>query len=104
MTSAAPTSDFTTLYEEALAEPLSSDLPAETEPSKPDQAPDPTFSETAPETPPAPDKAAATGVVVLNDFRKALDDGMDLLAAARKHGLTDDEARVAVLCYSPPDA
>lgn len=103
VTSAAPTSEFTTLYDEALAEPVSSDLPAETEPSKPDQAdldqaPDPIFSKAA------PDKAATTGTIVLNDFRKALDDGMDLLAAARKHGLTEDEARVATLCYSPPDA
>lgn len=109
VTSAAPTSEFTTLYDEALAEPVSSDLPAETEPSKPDQAdldqaPDPIFSKAAPETRPAPDKAATTATIVLNDFRKALDDGMDLLAAARKHGLTEDEARVATLCYSPPDA
>lgn len=97
-TNSAPVSDFVTLYDEALSVPEPADPSAETAPSETDQAPDPTFSEAAPHT------ESANGTMVLNDFRKALDEGMDLPAAAHKHGLTEDEARVAALCYSPPDA
>ena len=103
VTQFAPAPDFTLLYDEALAVPDLSDPAAEIGLSEPDQAdqeksPDSTPSEAAPDT------AAWTGVVILNDFRKAIDGGMELSAAARKHGLTEDEARVAALCYSPPDA
>lgn len=104
VTSSPPVSDFTMLYDEALSIPEPAGPSDETAPAETDHAPDPTFSKAASETPLAPDSQSATATIVLNDFRKALDDGMDLPAAARKHGLTEDEARVAALCYSPPDA
>lgn len=93
VTDSAPVSDFVTLYYDALRAPGPTDRAAETTPS-----------ETAPGISAAPHTESASGAMVLNDFRKALNDGMDLPAAARKHGFTEDEARVAALCYSPPDA
>lgn len=98
-----PVPDFTFLYDEALAIPEASDPSAEiglSESDEPDRDESP--GTTSPEA--APDTAASSSVVMLNDFRKAIDSGMELSAAARKHGLTEDEARVVVLCYSPSDA
>lgn len=104
VTNSAPVSDFVTLYDDALSAPEPADPAAETAPSETDQASGRSFSEAAPETSAAPHNESASSTMLLNDFRKALNDGMDLPAAARKHGLTEDEARVAALCYSPPDA
>jgi hypothetical protein len=110
LTSAASVSDFTTLYDEALATPEPTDPPvaaalSEYDQAGQDQAPGPTpIEDGAEDRRPAPVRGTATSAAVLNDFRKALDDGMDLLDAARKYGLTEDEARVAAICYSPPDA
>lgn len=110
--SATPMPDFTKLYDQ-LVEPEPKDAPVDIAsagndqpdlPQAPDPGPDTSEPESQPENYPVLVMATKTGAVVLNDFRKALDDGMDLPAAARKHGLTEDEARVAALCYSPPDA
>ena len=103
VTEHTPVPDFTFLYDEALAIPEASDPPAEIGLPESDEAdreksPGATSPEAAPET------AASSSVMMLNDFRKAIGDGMELSAAARKHGLTEDEARVVALCYSPPDA
>lgn len=103
VTEHTPVPDFTFLYDEALAIPEASDPPAEIGlPESDADDRDKSPGTTSPEA--APDTAASTSVVMLSDFRKAIDDGMELSAAARKHGLTEDEARVAALCYSPPDA
>ncbi|MCR9113328.1 MAG: hypothetical protein NXH84_08650 [Rhodobacteraceae bacterium] len=107
--SAAPFSEFTMLYDDALTIPKSPRSDGEIEPSNHnmadlDQAPEGALFETAADGRPAPDTATGDGAWVLNDFRKALDDGMDLPSAARKHGLTEDEARVVAFCYSPPDS
>lgn len=109
ITNAAPVSDFTTLYDEALVKPEAPEAPVENAPSGDDPADpyndsDPAPCEATPENRTAPAMAKANGAAALNDFRRALNDGLDLPSAARKHGLTEDEARVASLCYSPPDA
>ena len=110
--SATPMPDFTRLYDQ-LVESEATDTPVDATPSGDDQpdlpqaadpAPDTAEPENRKENNPVLVMATKTGAVVLNDFRKALNDGLDLPSAARKHGLTEDEARVATLCYSPPGA
>jgi hypothetical protein len=53
---------------------------------------------------PAPPPAAEEDDVLLSEFLAAVDSGTDLSTAARIFNMTEDEARVADLCYRELEA